>query len=46
VHEVVNAHDVPVGEFQATSGLVLEIAQYRCILNEQVGEKFERNIAL
>src|SRR5438034_4801562 len=46
VHKVVNAHDVLVGEFQATSGLALEIAQYGSIVNDQVGEKFERDIAL
>jgi hypothetical protein len=45
VHKVVNAHDVFVGEFQATSGLALEIAQHRSIVNDQVGQKFERNIA-
>jgi hypothetical protein len=45
VHKVVNAHDVLVGEFQATSGLALEIAQHGSVLNEQVGQKFERNLA-
>src|SRR5438128_714421 len=46
VHKIVNAHDVFVGEFQATSRLALEIAQHRCIVNDQVGQKFERDIAL
>ena len=36
VHEVVNADDVFVGEFQATSRLALEIAQHGSIVNDQV----------
>ena len=37
VYEVVNADDVLVGEFQATSRLALEIAQHGSIVNDQVG---------
>jgi hypothetical protein len=37
VHKVVDADDVFVGEFQATSCLALEIAQHSSIVNEQVG---------
>src|SRR4029453_4238685 len=46
VHKVINANDVFVSEFQATSGLALEIAQHRGIANNEVGQKFERDIAL
>ena len=46
MHEVVNPNDMRMSQFEAALCLMLELIKYRTILNHQVGNKFQRDIAL
>src|SRR5260370_27672074 len=46
VYEVVNPNDVRMSQFEAALCLMLELIKHRTILNHQVGDKFQRDIAL
>src|SRR5713101_1658571 len=46
VYEVVNPNDMRMSQFEAALCLTLELIKHRTILNHQVGEKFQRDIAL
>src|SRR5207248_7065323 len=45
VHEIVNANDVLVRQVQAAPRLALHVAQHRAIVDDQLGEKLERDVA-
>ena len=46
MHEVVDANDVKMRQFQATLRLTLKLIQQRTILDHQIGKKFQCDIAL
>ena len=46
VHEIVNADDVLVGELETAPRLALQVAQHRAVVNDQFGQKLQRDIAL
>src|SRR5260370_24145174 len=46
VYEVVNPNDVRMSQFEAALCLTLELIKHSPVLNHQVGDKFQRNIAL
>ena len=46
MHEVVDANDVKMRQFQATLRLTLKLIQQRTILDHKIGKEFQRNIAL
>src|SRR6266481_2706241 len=46
MHEVVNPNDMRMSQFEAALCLMLELIKHRTILNHQVGNKFQRDIAL
>src|SRR5947208_3059762 len=46
MHEVMNADDVRMGQFETALCLSLELIKQRTIVNHQVGKKFQRDIAL
>src|SRR5438046_1295061 len=43
---IVNRNDMRMGQFEAALCLTLKLIKYRTILNHQVGNKFQRDIAL
>ena len=45
MHEIVDADDVLVGQIEAAPGLALHVAQHRAVVNDELGQKFERDIA-
>ena len=46
MHEVVDANDVKMRQFQATLRLTLKLIQQRTILDHKIGKEFQRDIAL
>src|SRR5260370_39529380 len=46
VYEVVNPNDVRMSQFEAALCLTLELIKHSPVLNHQVGDKFQRKIAL
>src|SRR5439155_3214898 len=46
VYEVVNPNDMRMSQFEAALCLTLELIKHSTILNHQVGNKFQRDIAL
>ena len=46
VHEIVNADDVLVRQLEAAPGLAFHVAEDRAVVNDQLGQELERDIAL
>ena len=46
MHEVVNPNDMRMRQFEAALCLTLELIKHSPVLNHQVGNKFQRDIAL